>query len=247
MAPTEPMDPSWMLRIHMEVSDPLSIFSNHMPAKPERKHAATTAEKPSTGLPTDVAATALFEKEGAWTRAMPATRRQRANHLTGRILLPSIVTAKSAVVSTLSWYVIWQVAASRLLVAMKRRLFCTMYTKAGTATLRVMRQFTKTSWYRMDGSFCLCWSNRMMRHVPTLITSDDTTAVEAKYGIEEILMREYRMLSIWHAFCITSSARTICLMGSRGRGTSAAPGCWAHSAPRCAAAGSAGGGWARRR
>jgi len=47
---------------------------------------------------------------------------------------PSRATAKIAVVRIFSWYVIWHVAASRLLAAMNSRLFWIMYINAGTPT-----------------------------------------------------------------------------------------------------------------
>lgn len=51
-----------------------------------------------------------------------------------RTFLPRSATAKIAVVRIFSWYVIWHVAASRLLAAMNRRLFWIMYINAGTPT-----------------------------------------------------------------------------------------------------------------
>lgn len=93
-----------MARTQIDVSDPLRIFSNQMPANPERKHAAMTAASPTAGFPAAWAALpAPAESEGACTITMPAMRTMREPHLTGVMCLPSMVTAKTAVVRILSW------------------------------------------------------------------------------------------------------------------------------------------------
>ena len=57
---------------HIEVSEPLRIFSNQIPANPERKHADMTAARPTTGLPAAAAALpAPAASDGAWQGAGP--------------------------------------------------------------------------------------------------------------------------------------------------------------------------------
>jgi len=52
-------------------------------------------------------------------------------------VLPSINTLKIAVVRIFSWYVTWNVAASRLLTAMYWREFCIVYNTAGIASFQL--------------------------------------------------------------------------------------------------------------
>lgn len=64
-------------------------------------------------------------------------RRSKDSHLRGDRTLPSIKTLKIAVVKILSWYVTWNVAASRLLTATYCSEFCRVYSPAGIASFQL--------------------------------------------------------------------------------------------------------------
>jgi hypothetical protein len=67
----------------------------------------------------------------------PTTRSSKESHLRGDRVLPSIRTLKMAVVKIFSWYVTWNVAASRLLTARYCKVFCIVYSTAGIASFQL--------------------------------------------------------------------------------------------------------------
>jgi len=82
----------------------------------------------------------------------PTMRRSKDSHLRGERTLPSIKTLKIAVVRILSWYVTWNVAASRLLTATYCSEFCSVYSKAGMASFQLSPVRTEaTRVRRSDG------------------------------------------------------------------------------------------------
>ena len=74
---------------------------------------------------------------GSCTIDTPMTNTKRDNHRRGVNVRPSISTLNMAVVRILSWYVTWNVAASRLLTAIYCSVFCSVYSKAGIASFQL--------------------------------------------------------------------------------------------------------------
>ena len=143
---------SWQLRTHRDVGfaftgASLRIFSKVTPARPESAQATRTAMRPtwlfiwagraagfcwrvSERDQTLVSVSGVLTMAGVevacgtWMIDTPMMRRRRESHLRGDRVRPSISTLKMAVVRILSWYVTWNVAASRLLTATYWRVFC---------------------------------------------------------------------------------------------------------------------------
>ena len=92
-------------------------------------------------------------------------------HLRADKDLPSIKTLKMAVVRILSWYVTWNVAASRLLTATYCSVFCMVYSTAGIASFQlsllkmaVERLETRVAKVVFDGKVCDISCRAYSRH-----------------------------------------------------------------------------------
>lgn len=95
---------------------PLRTYSNQPPASPLEMHAARMAASPTRGS-CEPEAESAEGVEGlrvpeSCTVATPMTSRSRLNHLVADRERRKKMTLKRAAVSSLSWYVVWYVAAS---------------------------------------------------------------------------------------------------------------------------------------
>ncbi len=172
-----------MLRIQTDSRVPLRIFSKYTPANPDEQQAHSTATRPTTGLRWAASGRPAAGASGHCTRATPAMSTKSETHFIGAKRRPSSTAEKTAAARILSWYVIWYVAAERLESATKSRLFCTVYSTAGTARSSVPRHCTKTSWFT-PASSCRSGGRSSSHKSPseptTLKSSDMTTAVELR-------------------------------------------------------------------
>ena len=170
----------------------LTMRSNQTPARPESRHAAVTAAMPSTGCCTAPVGERCL---GDCTSTTPRNRRPSDAHRLFEMCRLSKVTVKKAVVSSLSWYATWQVAASRCDVATYSKLFWIRYSSAGTPTRSVSRHCTNTDSHTSRAAGIPCCATSATKDRTILTTSADTTAVDDRYlGCEG--SREYRMESI---------------------------------------------------
>eukprot|EP00932_Pfiesteria_piscicida_P013082 SRR837773.24565.p2 GENE.SRR837773.24565~~SRR837773.24565.p2 ORF type:complete len:179 (+),score=19.26 SRR837773.24565:54-539(+) len=101
-AKTAPMDPSWIFLSQMDASVCFNIFSRYTPASPEVTQALKTAVKPTTGLPSALAAGAASPL-GNCIKVTPAVNTNSDAHFVGPRALPRMMTLSTAVVNILSW------------------------------------------------------------------------------------------------------------------------------------------------
>ncbi len=121
---------NWIFLCQRDDLLPLSTFSNQTPASPDRTQAIMTETRPINLAPT--VKLVAFAPPGSWTKATPAVMMTNDVHLRFDSDRFSSRTENRAVVRIFSWYVTWNVAASRLETATYCRLFWIMYSAAGT-------------------------------------------------------------------------------------------------------------------